>query len=575
MTERIGVFVLCVAIRATALAGPDQGLVAHWDFDEGSGNVLHDKSGNGNDGRAHGAAWVKSGKGTALRFDGVDDYVDCGGGPSLDITGPITIQAWIQPAGGAGGERGIAGKFLDSYGMTYRGWAVFSISGRRNRVRGRVEDGAWTHLAATFDGMTLCLYVNGGKMRPRKSNVKQIKAGKTFLIGGIVGDAESGDSTLRTSGHFSGLIDSVRVHDRALSQQEILHYYDSDTVGKKGIRVGLIRCDTHGLYYGTMMDRHDPILLRGPNDVVGERHHSWLSGGAYFYHYQHYAAPSRMTSPFVSGFRITKLWDEDKSVAEKTAEIFYGRPKVCDTFEEVSDDVDLVFIADCNGEGRDKLKLAAPGLKKGVPTFVDKPFAYDVKDSLAIVRLGDEHETPILSLSMLRVLPHMTRFRNRFDEVGEAQFGTIRAIAGGMGAQIHAASLAQHLFGDGVQSVDCMKGKKPLAYVHLDYGERRDRPMDGVMMHFQSGRYGPRHYHYVASAFGPEGAIHSPPVGDLEYPEGAAKVLEMCKEMVRTRKPPVPYDQIIENIAVLEAARRAEQEGRRVPLSEVWERRGP
>ena len=53
--------------------------------------------------------------------------------------------------------------------------------------------------------------------------------------------------------------------------------------------------------------------------------------------------------------------------------------------EAVADAVDLVFIANESGDGRDHLKLATPGLEKGVPTFVDRPFARTVKDAKAMI----------------------------------------------------------------------------------------------------------------------------------------------------------------------------------------------
>jgi len=55
----------------------NDGLVAYWNFDEGSGNVLHDVSGNGNDEVIYGAIWVDRVRGIALRFNrGDEDYVE-------------------------------------------------------------------------------------------------------------------------------------------------------------------------------------------------------------------------------------------------------------------------------------------------------------------------------------------------------------------------------------------------------------------------------------------------------------------------------------------------------------------
>ena len=327
----------------------------------------------------------------------------------------------------------------------------------------------------------------------------------------------------------------------------------------KSIRVGIIRCDLHALYYGALMARHDPGLLRDPK----------LALGAHFYFYTHYSQVNRMTVPTVPGFRIVRVWDENRRKAENMSRVFLGRPKVCDSFQEVSDDVDLVFLADCNLDGSDHLKLSTPGLKKRVPTFVDKPFACEARDAVAMVRLAKKHRTPVMSLSILRTVPHATRFRERFDEIGGAHFGTIKGGGLKLAGQIHTISLAQHIFGAGVESVSCM-GKEPLDYIHLDYGRRTDRPEAGVVLNCRSGPT--THAAFFISAYGPGGAIHSPAIGDFEFPWGAAKNLELAKRMVRTRKAPVNYDEMIENVAVATAARRPHKNGRPVRLNSVWKR---
>src|SRR3989338_3216205 len=114
------------------------------------------------------------------------------------------------------------------------------------------------------------------------------------------------------------------------------------------IRVGLIRCDTHGMWFGAQMDQHDPLLLRQPMPVNPKNRYSWQNAGVHYFFYTHYCNPWRITAPHVNGFRIVRAWDEDRKSAEAFSRVFHGRPEVCDSFEDVSDDVDLVFIADCN-----------------------------------------------------------------------------------------------------------------------------------------------------------------------------------------------------------------------------------
>lgn len=339
----------------------------------------------------------------------------------------------------------------------------------------------------------------------------------------------------------------------------------------KLIRVGVINCDLHAIYYTVRMDKHDPLMLMGP-DLIGNekrRKDCWLRGGAHFYHYTRYSDRLQMTARQVKGFRIAKIWDADREIAEVACRLFYGRPTACDRIEEASDEVDMVLIADCNGDGSEHLKWATPGLKKGVPTFIDKPLAYDIKDALAIMRLAKRHRTPVLSLSILRTVPQATQFTKRFDEIGGAYFGTIKGGGASMAGHIHAISLAQHVFGNGVKSVECM-GRSPLGYVHLNYGDRPDRPENGVLLNCDSGP-SPHCAMYV-SAYGPLGAVHSPQIGDWVFPQGVAVIIELAKKMVRTGKSPIPYEDMLENIAVATAARKAQKLGRTVKLTEVWRR---
>ena len=336
----------------------------------------------------------------------------------------------------------------------------------------------------------------------------------------------------------------------------------------KPIRVGLIRCDTHGMYYGALMSKHDPLLLREPlRDRKGTRaKQSWMAGGAHFYFYTHYSDPAKITVPTVDGFEIARVWDEDREVAEVFSGVFASRPRVCRTVAEVSDDVDLVFIADCNGDGSDHLKLATPSLRKGVPTFIDKPFACTVKDAKALIKLAHEHDALMMSLSILLQLPQASRFRDRFQELGGPEFGTIKGGGPTMAGHIHAISLATHLFGDGVESVTCM-GDSPLGHVHLDYGGKAGRPAAGVMLNCAAG--GQPHCAFYASAYSAKGVVHSPPFDDWVFPEGAAQILRMIRAMMRQRKAQVSDASMLGLIAVAEAARLAQKRGKRVYVKEV------
>ena len=73
------------------------GLVGWWKFDEGSGTVAYDSSGNGNNGNlTNGPTWTTGKIGGALSFDGENDYVDV---PSIQSVngGGVTFAVWIKP----------------------------------------------------------------------------------------------------------------------------------------------------------------------------------------------------------------------------------------------------------------------------------------------------------------------------------------------------------------------------------------------------------------------------------------------------------------------------------------------
>ena len=70
------------------------------------------------------------------------------------------------------------------------------------------------------------------------------------------------------------------------------------------IRVGLIRCDTHGMYYGPQMAKHDPALFDLPTPWEPDPRHSWMRGGNHYYFYTNYGDPRQMTAPVVEGFEV-------------------------------------------------------------------------------------------------------------------------------------------------------------------------------------------------------------------------------------------------------------------------------
>jgi PKD repeat protein len=196
------------------------GLVAAYGFDAGSGSSAADASGRGNGGSVSGAVWSGAGRfGSALSFDGVNDWVTVPDASSLDLTGGMTVEAWVRPAA-LGGWRTVVfkerpggvvyGLYGDQAGGRPLG-QVF-IGGERNAVgTSSLPLNAWSHLATTYNGSLVRLYVNG------------VLVSSTAVTGAMTPSS----GPLRIGGNsvwsewFAGLIDEVRVYDRALSVGEI------------------------------------------------------------------------------------------------------------------------------------------------------------------------------------------------------------------------------------------------------------------------------------------------------------------------------------------------------------------
>jgi hypothetical protein len=142
----------------------------------------------------------------------------------------LTLEAWIYVTGSGGGgdsRSWIANKNDDEwveghYGLIVAGngaGAYINIGGGRENffqavgAHGEVSMNKWQHLAMTYDGADLVLYVNG-KQAAKKTVNRKRKPGAAPLTIGARQDRYAG-------GYFSGVIDEVRLYDRALAASEV------------------------------------------------------------------------------------------------------------------------------------------------------------------------------------------------------------------------------------------------------------------------------------------------------------------------------------------------------------------
>ena len=196
------------------------GLVAGYAMDEGAGTNVADASGSGNAGSMTGAVWSQGKYGQALSFDSIGDAVTVADSASLDLTSGMTIEAWVNPTI-LGGYRTIlmkqsSGYFAYSLYATPGGLAYgeLMVGGSSVGTSGGsvLPLNAWSHVAATYDGSTLRLFVNGGQVS---------SVARTGAIDVTTGPLRIGSNTLWTDEFWSGRIDDVRVYNRALTTAEI------------------------------------------------------------------------------------------------------------------------------------------------------------------------------------------------------------------------------------------------------------------------------------------------------------------------------------------------------------------
>jgi fibronectin type 3 domain-containing protein len=200
---------------------PPAGLVAAYSFDEGAGSTVTDASGNSHFGTILGATWTPSGRfGGALSFNGTNGSVDLGALGTFYRTG-FTMEAWVQKQTSTKNDVAVLGSWTGSesggsmiwvdhiatrYQLTFNQGLSNYLDSGQNPV-----GGTWQYLSATFDGTTARFYIDGTEVANRQVTVSP-GSSNSWRIGAY-------GST--PSGFFDGVIDEVRIYNRALAPSEV------------------------------------------------------------------------------------------------------------------------------------------------------------------------------------------------------------------------------------------------------------------------------------------------------------------------------------------------------------------
>ena len=274
---------------------PPGGIVSWW---RGENNALDAMSGN-NGVLQNGASFSAGEDGQAFSFNGINSYVAIPKAPNLDVSNQVTIEFWMRadPTNAMNSYQGLVtsdfygieianGYVLGPLGVNFfistDGGASVSPSSYPDTatVNGGgavVSAGVWHHIAGTYDGAKLQLYVDGqpwGNPNYHTGAISPMLANSFVAIGSEDGRTICPDCV--SNRYFNGQIDEPSIYNRALSASEILAIYNAGAAGKCVPTVTATNCATPSAGLVAWWPAEE-----NANDLIGTNNGT-LQGGATF-----------------------------------------------------------------------------------------------------------------------------------------------------------------------------------------------------------------------------------------------------------------------------------------------------
>ena len=280
-----------VLVAALGLALPASAeLIGYWNFDEGSGEIAIDQSGNGNDGiLENGVEWTDGQSGYAVQFDGTDDCVNLGNAGNLSITDDFSFSMWVKISEYPTSWRNMLSKLVDDQHVEYNFRYKTATEGQFYYGTGSAaivcmwnptEDlplNTWTHIAGVRKSMThVKVYFNGVEKRSLNVTTQAISTSANVTIG------RQSNNTF----YFTGAIDEVALFSHAMEEAEVLSAMsglgnkelaskpnptDEAVDVPRDVELGWVAGEfaaTHDVYLGTSFDAVAGASRGDPMDVL-------------------------------------------------------------------------------------------------------------------------------------------------------------------------------------------------------------------------------------------------------------------------------------------------------------------
>lgn len=214
-------------------AVPRDGLVAWWQFDEGSGTTVRDPVGGNTGTLVNGPTFVPGKSGKALSFNGSSTYVNVGASNRWSFSNAATLSVWVKTTSPNYGRIIVLQRasqssgFSIGYGENATGTAVndgIPVGRYRNGgaayVKGitAINDGRWHNIIFVINNTLGTLYVDSASV----ATVHDVNTTNTFAFSS---DFASIGTINGMDGFFSGSIDDTRIYNRALSAAEVAALY--------------------------------------------------------------------------------------------------------------------------------------------------------------------------------------------------------------------------------------------------------------------------------------------------------------------------------------------------------------